>query len=104
MEGGREGKPLRVLVHAHSQAHTCLALCRQHGHSHAGQLAAHGEALALAPLARLRHSVNMEDEEDVSADPYLPYDGGGDTIPLQTIPKRGTPRSRLSRLRLFFPP
>ena len=45
----------------------------------------------------------MEDEEDVSADPYLPYDGGGDTIPLQAIPKRGTPRSRLSRLRLFSP-
>jgi len=33
------------------------------------------------------------EEEDAGADPYLPYDGGGDTIPLQEIPKkRGTPR------------
>lgn len=33
--------------------------------------------------------------EDISAetDPYLPYDGGGDTIPLQELPKRGMPRS-----------
>lgn len=31
------------------------------------------------------------DEEDAAADPYLPYDGGGDTIPLQEIPKRGMP-------------
>ncbi|KAG7280388.1 hypothetical protein CRUP_035830 [Coryphaenoides rupestris] len=33
-----------------------------------------------------------EGEEDVSAEPYLPYDGGGggDTIPLQKIPKRGS--------------
>ncbi len=31
-------------------------------------------------------------EEEDAADPYLPYDGGGDTIPLQEIPKRGTPR------------
>lgn len=29
------------------------------------------------------------EEEDAAADPYLPYDGGGDTIPLQEIPKRG---------------
>ncbi|XP_026878315.1 H(+)/Cl(-) exchange transporter 3 isoform X2 [Electrophorus electricus] len=28
--------------------------------------------------------------EDVSADPYLPYDGGGDTIPLYEIPRRGS--------------
>ncbi|XP_029610026.1 H(+)/Cl(-) exchange transporter 3 isoform X2 [Salmo trutta] len=30
--------------------------------------------------------------EDISAetDPYLPYDGGGDTIPLQELPKRGS--------------
>lgn len=27
--------------------------------------------------------------EDESADPYLPYDGGGDTIPLQEIRMRG---------------
>lgn len=32
------------------------------------------------------------EEEDAAADPYLPYDGGGDTIPLQEIHKRGTPR------------
>ena len=32
------------------------------------------------------------EEEDAAADPYLPYDGGGDTIPLQEIPRRGTPR------------
>ena len=31
------------------------------------------------------------DEEDAAADPYLPYDGGGDTIPLQEISKRGMP-------------
>lgn len=30
------------------------------------------------------------EEEDAAADPYLPYDGGGDTIPLQEIPKKGT--------------
>ncbi|TMS02106.1 H(+)/Cl(-) exchange transporter 3 [Larimichthys crocea] len=30
------------------------------------------------------------EEEDAAADPYLPYDGGGDTIPLQEIPKRGS--------------
>lgn len=29
------------------------------------------------------------DEEDAAADTYLPYDGGGDTIPLQEIPKKG---------------
>ncbi|KAJ8268871.1 hypothetical protein COCON_G00114780 [Conger conger] len=27
---------------------------------------------------------------EMSADPYLPYDGGGDEIPLQEIPKRGS--------------
>lgn len=32
------------------------------------------------------------EEEDAAADPYLPYDGGGDTIPLQEISKRGTPQ------------
>ncbi|KAK5607730.1 hypothetical protein CRENBAI_013107 [Crenichthys baileyi] len=32
------------------------------------------------------------EEEDAADDPYLPYDGGGDTIPLQEIPRRGTPR------------
>ncbi|KAJ3584935.1 hypothetical protein NHX12_013658 [Muraenolepis orangiensis] len=31
-----------------------------------------------------------EEDDDVSADPYLPYDGGGDTIPLQTFPNRGS--------------
>uniref|UniRef100_A0A3B3X6N9 Chloride channel protein n=1 Tax=Poecilia mexicana TaxID=48701 RepID=A0A3B3X6N9_9TELE len=30
------------------------------------------------------------EEEDAAADPYLPYDGGGDTIPLQEIPRRGS--------------
>ncbi|KAG7241525.1 hypothetical protein INR49_025430 [Caranx melampygus] len=30
------------------------------------------------------------EEEDAAADPYLPYDGGGDTIPLQEIPKKGS--------------
>uniref|UniRef100_A0A1A7Y443 Chloride channel protein n=1 Tax=Iconisemion striatum TaxID=60296 RepID=A0A1A7Y443_9TELE len=30
------------------------------------------------------------EEENAAADPYLPYDGGGDTIPLQEIPKRGS--------------
>lgn len=29
------------------------------------------------------------EEEDTGADPYLPYDGGGDTIPLREIPRRG---------------
>lgn len=36
------------------------------------------------------------EEEDAAANPYLPYDGGGDTIPLQEIPKRGTPHPPLS--------
>lgn len=40
------------------------------------------------------------EEEDAAADPYLPYDGGGDTIPLQEIPKRGT----LRPLFFFFSP
>ena len=31
------------------------------------------------------------EEQDAAADPYLPYDGGGDTIPLQEIPRKGTP-------------
>lgn len=35
------------------------------------------------------------EEEDAAADPYLPYDGGGDTIPLQEIPRRGTPHPLL---------
>ncbi|XP_051924691.1 uncharacterized protein clcn3 isoform X2 [Hippocampus zosterae] len=30
------------------------------------------------------------EEEDAGADPYLPYDGGGDTIPLREIPTRGS--------------
>ena len=30
------------------------------------------------------------EEEDAAADPYLPYDGGGDTIPLHEITDRGT--------------
>lgn len=33
------------------------------------------------------------EEVDAAADPYLPYDGGGDTIPLQEIPRRGTPHA-----------
>lgn len=33
------------------------------------------------------------EEEDAAADPYLPYDGGGDTIPLQEIPRRGNDTS-----------
>lgn len=49
------------------------------------------------------------EEEDPAADPYLPYDGGGDTIPLQEIPKRGTPLPPLIPLpsppsRPIFPP
>lgn len=36
------------------------------------------------------------EEEDAAADPYLPYDGGGDTIPLQEIPRRGTPHPLFS--------
>lgn len=35
--------------------------------------------------------------EDRSSDPYLPYDGGGgggDTIPLQEINKKGTEQLR----------
>lgn len=35
------------------------------------------------------------EEEDAAADPYLPYDGGGDAIPLQEISGRGTPYALL---------
>lgn len=44
------------------------------------------------------------EEEDAAADPYLPYDGGGDTIPLQEIPKRGTPRPLFFIFSSPFPP
>lgn len=46
------------------------------------------------------------EQEDAAADPYLPYDGGGDTIPLQEIPRRGTPHPLFpfSPASLRFPP
>lgn len=31
--------------------------------------------------------------EELPEDPYVPYDGGGDTIPLQELPKKGTKTS-----------
>lgn len=39
---------------------------------------------------------------DVSSDPYLPYDGGGDNIPLRELHKRGIMNLRYDSISCVF--